>query len=63
MRAILITPSDGDVAGLASLELENIEPPQLLPDQIQIAVRAGSVNRADLLTPAGAHSPTTAAHS
>jgi NADPH:quinone reductase len=57
MRAILITPTASDVA---SLELQNIEPPQLSRDQIRVAVRAASVNRADLLTRAGAHAPASA---
>lgn len=60
MKAILITPAAHDAADkTASLELQDIDSPSLGTSQVRIAVRAASVNRADLLTRAGAHAPAT----
>lgn len=56
MKAILIKPTDGT----ATLELAEISAPSLGPDEVRIRVQAASVNRADLLTRAGAHPPATA---
>jgi NADPH2:quinone reductase len=57
MKAILIKPTHGT----ATLELADIDAPELGPRDIRIRVHAASVNRADLLTRAGAHVPATAA--
>jgi len=51
MRAMLIRPADGE----ATLELDEITPPSTGVGQVRLAVRAVSVNRADLLIRAGTH--------
>jgi NADPH:quinone reductase len=55
VRAVLIKPGDG----LATLETGDIDPPGLGEADVRIAVRAASVNRADLLARAGSY-PTVA---
>jgi NADPH:quinone reductase-like Zn-dependent oxidoreductase len=51
MKAMLITPGDGG----STLELADVPAPTLAPGDVRIAVRATSVNRADLLIRAGTH--------
>jgi NADPH2:quinone reductase len=51
MRAVLIRPADGE----ATLEMDDITPPSLGAGDVRLAVRAASVNRADLLIRAGTH--------
>jgi NADPH:quinone reductase len=51
MRAVLIRPAEGD----ATLEISDIAPPRLGAADVRLAVRASSVNRADLLIRAGTH--------
>jgi NADPH:quinone reductase-like Zn-dependent oxidoreductase len=57
MKAMLIIPT----SAAATLELADVDPPALGPGDVRIAVRASSVNRADLLTRAGTPQPASAA--
>ena len=57
MRAVVIEPS----AEGSTLKFADIAEPSLGPEQIRIAVRAASVNRADLAQRAGTHGPGPAA--
>ncbi|MEU9329952.1 zinc-binding dehydrogenase [Streptomyces canus] len=51
MKAMLIIPANGGM----TLELTDISPQKLGPQDVRLAVRAASVNRADLLIRAGTH--------
>jgi NADPH2:quinone reductase len=51
MRAMLIRPAGGE----ATLEIDEITPPSMGAADVRLAVRAASVNRADLLVRAGTH--------
>jgi NADPH2:quinone reductase len=55
VKAILIQPT----YRTASLELTDVEAPELGPRDIRVRVHAVSVNRADLLTRTGAHTAST----
>jgi NADPH:quinone reductase-like Zn-dependent oxidoreductase len=53
VKAVLLKQNNGNVTP----ELSSIETPSLKPGSVRVAVRAASVNRADLLIRAGTHAP------
>ncbi|MFC9664083.1 zinc-binding dehydrogenase [Nocardia sp. NPDC127606] len=57
MQAVLLEPIDGRLTPI----LAAIDPPELRPGTVRVAVRAASVNRADLLIRAGTHTPSSSA--
>lgn len=57
MQAVLLETIDGNVTPT----LSTIDEPELRPGHIRIAVRAASINRADLLIRAGTHAPAATA--
>lgn len=58
MQAVLLETIDGNVTPT----LSTIDRPELRPGHVRVAVRAASINRADLLIRAGTHTSARSAH-
>lgn len=57
MQAVVLKTIDGNVTPMLSA----LDRPELRPGHVRVAVRAASINRADLLIRAGTHTPAAAA--